>query len=231
MQSDERSHRTLMKRFVPAKVIQSRTHRRTFIQFAERVGLVYFGYVDQRHDEHRLVRGLTVSAKHRDNHYCVGSFNDYDVSLVERTDTIQFPGKSPKAQDWIIMTFDLHRQVDLPHMFVGLHTHGEVFFAQLFTKFPTMTVLPISASEGYDARFLQRYGLYAHQTQVLSAMRLFSPTVALAIVENFHGLAIEVSEGCLYLYAEHQRPTAALLERMLRYGTWLAQSIDAESDS
>lgn len=228
MQPDKQSRLPIVSRFVPAKVIQSRVHRRAFIQFAEKVGLVYFGYVDQRHDEHRLVRGLTVSSKHRDNHYCVGSFDNYDVSLVERTDTIHFPGKQPKTQDWIIMTFDLHRQVDLPHVFVGLHTHGEAFYAQFFTKFPAMTVLPISASEGYDAHFLQRYGVYARQTQVLSAVRLFNPTVATAIIDHFNGFAIEISDNCLYVYAEHQRPSAALLERMLRYGVWLARTIDDE---
>src|ERR1044072_5775592 len=96
------------KAFVPAKVLQSRLHKRVFMQFAEKIGLVYFGYVNQRSDEHRLVRGLTVSAGHRDSNYCVGSFQGYDIALVERIDTIRFPGKSSKTHNWIIMTFDLH---------------------------------------------------------------------------------------------------------------------------
>ena len=43
----------LLKTLAPAKVLQSQLHRRVFMQFAEKVRLVYFGYVDQRNDEHR----------------------------------------------------------------------------------------------------------------------------------------------------------------------------------
>ncbi|MFI5212863.1 MAG: hypothetical protein ACHQTE_02790 [Candidatus Saccharimonadales bacterium] len=218
--------RQLLQRIVPAKVIQSRVHKRTFLQFADKVGMVYFGYVDQRHDEHRLVRGLTVSSKHRDNHYCIGSYDDYDVTLLERTDTLHFPGKPPKTHDWIIMTFDLHRSVDLPHVFLGLHTHSEAFYAQLFTKFANFNPLPLEVADGYDTGFLQRYAIYAMPAQALSAARLFNQSITKIIADHFGGLTIEISENCLYLYAEHQRPSAQLLEKMLKYGIWLARSLD-----
>lgn len=219
-----RSH--ILQRFVPAQVMKSQLHRRTYQQFADKLGFVYFGYVDQRSDEHRLVRGLTVSAKHRDNHYCVGSFEGYDISLVERTDTIVFPGKAPKPQEWIVMTFDLHRLVDLPHVFVGLHTHGDAFYAQLFTKFSHFHPVLLGESQGYDPRFLQHYAVYAKPAQAISAARLFDPAMSKVIADHFTGLTIEISEGCLYVYAEQQLPTAALLERMLKYGVWLAKTLD-----
>src|SRR5688572_20415029 len=114
-----------LKSFVPGQVIQSRLHRRMFQQFAEKIGLVYFGYVDQRSDEHRPIRGLTMSARHVDNHYCIGSFRGYEVALVERTDTLTFPGKPTKGHTWIVMMFKLNVAVDLPHVFVGLHSHSE----------------------------------------------------------------------------------------------------------
>lgn len=216
----------LVKRLVPAKVVQSRLHKRVYRQFADKIGLVYFGYVDQRNDEHRLVRGLTVSSKHRDNHYCIGSFDDYDVTLVERTDTLRFPGKPVRTFNWIIMVFDLQHSVDLPHLFLGLHTHGDSFYAQLFTKFSTLANVPLESLSGYDRAFLHQYTLYADPSQMLSAERLFNQSLTKTITEHFGGLTIEISEGCLYLYAEHQRPSAALLEKMLRYGIWLAKTID-----
>lgn len=215
--------------FTPSKVIQARMHKHIIMQFAEKIGLVYFGYVDQRSDEHRLVRGLTVSAKHRDNNYCIGSFNGYDITVVERSDTIEFPGKPSKSHDWVIMTFDLHANVDLPHVFMGLHTHGEAFYSQLFTKFSSLMRVPLGTLGVYEGAFAQRYTLYATPAHALSAEWLFNPTIAKTIVEQFGSLTIELAEGVLYVYAEHQRLTSGLLERMLANGLWLAQSLDAES--
>lgn len=217
-------------RLVPAKVIQSRLHKRTFQHFADKIGLVYFGYVDQRNDEHSLIRGLTVSTKHRDNHYCIGSFDNYDVTLVERVDTIHFPGKPAKTHNWIIMTFDLHKTVDLPHVFVGLFTHGDTFYAHLFTKFANFAKIHVGTLGAYDPAFSHRYTIYAKPEQALSVERMFNPAIAKTIVDQFGALTIEITNGTLYIYAEHNRPTAALLEKMLTRGVWLAKAIDAQED-
>lgn len=220
-----------LKAFVPASVIQSQLHKRTFMQFAEKLGLVYFGYVDQRSDEHRLVRGLTVSASHRDDHYCVGTFHGYDIALVERVDMIHFPGKPTKAHDWIIMTFDLHTSTDVPHVFIGLHTHSETFYAHLFTKFPTLAKVPLGTFGTYDSAFTNKYAVYAAPAQSVAVERLFDQNIAKTMAEQFGGLTIEIADGSLYLYAEHQRPSMMLLERMAKLGSWLAKSIDSRSES
>jgi hypothetical protein len=47
-------------------------------RFSKKLGFVYFGNVDQHDDEHEVIRGLTVSTTHKDAHYAVGSFDDYD---------------------------------------------------------------------------------------------------------------------------------------------------------
>ena len=222
------SRSKLLKQFMPAKVIQTQLHRRVYLQFAEKLGLVYFGYVNQRSDEHRLIRGLTVSSTHRDTHYSVGTFQGYDISIVERNDTLRFPGKPPRPQQWIIATIDLHRSVDLPHMFAGLRSHSETFYSQLFTKFPYMKPIALRTEDGYSPAFVERYTLYSHHLQALSATRVFNPAIANPTVEHFQGLTVEISENCLYIYAEHQRPTATLLQRMVTYGLWLARYIDNE---
>lgn len=222
-----RSHaKYYTKAFVPAKVLQSRLHKRVFMQFAEKAGLVYFGYVDQRADEHRLVRGLTVSSSHRDNHYCIGSFKGYDITLVERTDTIRFPGKAPRSQDWIIMAFDLHSSVDLPHTFIGLHTHSDTFYAQLFTKFATLAKAPLGTFAQYPPDFLHRYAIYTEPSHITVTEHLFGGDTAKTMTEVFGSLTVEVADGCLYLYAWHQRPTVAFLTRMLQNGVWLAGVLD-----
>jgi hypothetical protein len=221
----------LFQRLVPTKVMRSQLHRRTFQQFAAKIGLVYFGYVDQRDDEHSLIRGLTVSTKHRDNHYCIGSFESYDIALVERVDTIHHPGKQSNTHHWIVMTFDLHRAVDLPHLFVGLHAHGDVFYAYLHTKFSNFNKVLLEQSGTYDHKFLKHYTMFTKPEQALSAERLFSPAIAKVIADQFDGLSIEISEGTIYVYAENQRPTTALLDKMLSRGIWLAKAIDVQQDS
>jgi hypothetical protein len=219
----------LLKVFMPAKVLQSRLHAKVFKQFAERLGLVYFGYVDQRSDEHRLVRGLTMSAKHRDNHYCIGHYEGYDVMLVERTDTIRFPGKPARGYEWIIMTFDLHTATDVPHIFLGLHTHSDTFYAHLFTKFSQLTKAPLGTFGAYDPAFVNRYAIYTEPSQTIQAEKLIDPQTATTIGAHFGSLTAEITEGCLYVYAENQRPTQALLEKMLKYGAWLASVVDANA--
>lgn len=217
--------------FVPAKVLQTRLHRRAFMQFAEKADLVYFGYVDQHSDEHRLVRGLTVSATHKDNNYCIGSFKGYDVTVVERTDTLHFPGKPTRSQDWLIMTFDLHTSTDLPHIFVGLHTHSETFYAKLFTKFSRLLKVPMGTFMYLPREFNDRYAVFTESDHLMQAEKLFDKEVANSMVAAFGSLTVEIADGCVYLYAWHQRPSVPLLTRMLQNGLWLAASLDERAPS
>lgn len=196
------------------------------MQFADKIGLVYFGYVDQRVDEHRLVRGLTVSATHKDNNYCIGSYGGYDIVLLERQDTLHFPGKPTRHHTWIIMEFDLHTAIDIPHIFFGLHTHTDTFYAQLFTKFSTLVQSPLGTLGTYDRSFTDRYSLYTTSAQALDVERLFDPETAKEMAAHFGSLTVEIADGCLYVYAEHQRLTPSLLDVMLRNGKWLAAHID-----
>jgi hypothetical protein len=215
-----------LKAFMPARILQAQLHRRVFVQFAEKIGLVYFGYVNQRNDEHRLVRGLTVSSTHRDDNYCIGTFRGYDVTLVERSDTIRFPGKPTKRHNWIIMTFDLHAPVDAPHVFMGLHTHSDTFYAHLFTTFSHLNRVPLGASGTPDPAFIDKYALYAEPAQAAMVEYLFDHELTQALAQHFGSFTLEIFDGSVYLYAEHQRPTSGLLERMLKNGLWLAQSFD-----
>ncbi len=221
----------LLQRLIPAKQLQSQLNRRTFQRFAEKIGLVYFGYVDQRDDEHSLIRGLTVSTKHRDNHYCIGSFDGYDVTLVERIDTIHHPTKPSRTHNWVIMTFDLHQSVDMPHLFVGAHTHGDAFYQQLFTKYGSFNKIDVEQSGSYDFDFVNKYSVYAKAEQALSAQRLIHPALAREIANKFDKISIEISEGTIYLYAENQQPNTALLDKMLTRGVWLAQCFDQAAGS
>jgi hypothetical protein len=124
------------------------------------------------------------------------------------------------------MTFDLHHSVDLPHLFVGAHTHSDAFYLQLFTKYGSFSKVPLEQANAYDQHFLKKYSLFSKAEQALSAERLFHPRIAKQIADNFEKLTIEVSEGTVYLYAENQRPSMPLLDKMLTRGIWLAKCFD-----
>lgn len=220
-----------LQQLVPAKVVQSRLNKRVFQQFATKLGLVYFGYVDQRNDEHSLVRGVTVSTKHRDNHYCIGSYDGYDVTVVERVDTLHFPGKESKTHNWTILALDLHNRHDVPHVFMGLTTRHDTFHAHLLTKLSQFAKIHVGVLGQYEPAFIQRYELYAKPEQALTVERLFTPAVATVIATNFGHLMLEIDDGTLYIYAEGQRPTTALLEKMLQCSVWMAQVADGFKDN
>ena len=105
--------------------------KRAIKQFTTKYHFVYFGHVDPREDEYELVRGITVSTTHTDNHYTVGSYNSHDIILVERRNTLSFPGKQDSTYRWLIMQIDLKR-TGLPHVFIDCHHHDAVFYANAF---------------------------------------------------------------------------------------------------
>ncbi len=217
-----------MKRAVrhmrPRHVIRTQMTRKTIEGFAEKVGLVYFGHVDQRNDEHRLVRGHTVSATHIDDNYCAGTIRGYDVMLVSRNDVLKRPDDTKERRcHWLIVAIDLHTKAEVPHCYVGHHSQDSVFRASYERIYP----LAIGSFYGaYPHRFISEYTVYGKATHALNIERTITPQVAMVIATHFSGASIEIKEGSLYLYIESERPNEALLEKMLSNGLWLAESID-----
>ena len=93
---------------------QLRSRGKIIRRFASQVGLVYFGTVDQHQDDHEIIRGLTVSTTHRDAHYAVGSYDGYDVSIVDRFDVTFDAQLRPIEHVWLIFQVNL-QDVSLPH--------------------------------------------------------------------------------------------------------------------
>lgn len=203
-----------------------RNEKRTIKRFAELFGLVYFGYVSQHDDEHRIVHGLTLSPYHRDEHYCIGTYEDYDVVYVERSDALKVGSKKKQAHRWHIMTFDLKTTRDLPHMLVSIPAHRDGLQRQFNTKFPTKRLLQLGHTTTYAPDFLARYQVYAKPADISAVETIVTPRVAMMLIEHFKGLSFEISRHVLYVYSEHGRLSSDLLEAILKNGRWLAEVID-----
>ncbi|MEO5948943.1 MAG: hypothetical protein ABIP74_00920 [Candidatus Saccharimonas sp.] len=216
--------RRALRHMTPAHVVKTRLTKRAIMQFAEKVGLLYFGFVDQRDDEHRLVRGHTVSETHQDNHYCVGSIKGYDVMLVLRNDSIEVPqqDKSEERCHWLIVTVDLHTKNELPHFYIGHHNRDHIFKA----SFEQLNPLLLGSLHQYSHKFMSDYTIYAKAMHAIEVEQTITPQMSEVIAEHFAGASIEIEDNTLFLYVESQRPSEAVLEKIVSNGLWLAESID-----
>jgi hypothetical protein len=199
--------------------------KRVIRQFADEAGLVYFGYVSQRSDEHHILRGMTVSTKHHDDHYCIGTYEGYDVVLVERSDQLH----SGKKHQWHIMEFDLKTTADVPHAFIGSGKHGLGFHELLATKYPHLQPATLGRTAEYPTTFTSRFAVYVTPAHAVAIEQLISPSDAATFAEHFSGLVVEITDHALYVYSEKSHLTEALLTAMLKNGAWLAARIDESS--
>lgn len=203
------------------------SERRVIESFGKEHGLVYFGRVSSD-DEYHIVRGLTTSTSHIDLHYCVGTYQSYDIAFVERSDDLLNARKKSRQQHrWHIMEFDLKTTAELPHVFIGSHEHNESFYLELFTKFPALRALNLGVLAPYNPHFLANYRVYGSAVDRIAIERIFTPEVAEMITKHFGRLAIEINHNSLYIYSEHLKVSHRLLESMLKNGVWLCQQVDA----
>jgi hypothetical protein len=203
--------------------------KRIIQNFADEFGLVYFGSVSQHSDEHQIVRGMTVSHSHQDSHYCIGTYENYDVSFVERSDVVNI--KTKRQHTWHILQFDLHTRKELPHIFIGLHSHSESFYQQLLTKYSQLRPLSLGAVYQQVPTFTTHYRVFGQPAKHIDIETLLTSTVGTVFVQNFGALAAEIVDGSLYIYSEKAQLTPSLLEAMIKNGTWLAGHIDVAAEA
>lgn len=203
--------------------------KRVIQSFARKYGLVYFGNVSQHNDEHHLIRGITLSSQHRDRHYCVGSIQEYDVMLVQRTDEHHFPGKSAKHFTWLIMQIDLHTNASFPHIFVDGYHHNDTFYANVALKYNDLQRFDSSELAGHARNFINSYNVYGQRAKTSLIMSLLSPELTTTLHTQFKQFDFEIAEDKLYVYASNSTTTAASLNEMTRLGLWLARYLDSST--
>lgn len=200
--------------------------KRMITDFADRSNMVYFGFVNQLSDEHHIVRGLTVSTKHQDNHYCIGTYKGYDVVFVERSDTVLTSGHK---HTWHIMEFDLNTSSDLPHIFIGSPVHGNGFHSLMKAKYSSMLPVQLGITTPYPNEFTDYFSLITNPSHAVQAEQLIDAETAAMIGKHFKGLVIEITDASLYIYSEKPHITGTLLDTMIANGVWLARLIDQKS--
>lgn len=207
----------------PKHIVRTRLTQRVISNFADKIGLVYFGFVNQKDDEHRLVRGHTVSQTHVDSHYCIGTVRGYDVVLVSRNDIVRTRSGKLERCHWLIYTIDLHTQKSLPHCYVGHRSRDALFAASYEQIYP----ITIGNTGQYPHRFLTEYTVYSTAAHTLDVEHMIPPAAAEVIMSHFSSASFEIEDGTIFLYIESEHPNEQLLDRLLSDGLWLAGLIDA----
>lgn len=206
-------------------VVKNLSRSRLYHDACERYNLVYFGTVDTQSDEHTLVRGLTVSTQHRDNHYCVGSVEGYDIILLERTDQLHFPYKQPESYRWTILQIDLDG-LRLPHVFIDAHQHQSAFYDAFFAKYPQMRKSDINLFADHDPRFARAFSTYCSPQDVSILVQVLHYDITATLGHHFPHYDIELFEDKVLVYSSNRQPTRQVIDDMFRAGIWLAREIE-----
>jgi hypothetical protein len=211
------------------KKIQSLFSSQTavFKQFCDTYDLVYFGNLHQQDDDQRIVRGVTVSTRHNDENYCVGTVHGYDMVLLKRTDVLDRPNsKTRERYSWIIMQFDLRDTQANSHVFIDGGHYNDIFYQTLFIKFARLMKVEHSAFPDDQATFLQRFSVYTPPDNIDQLPIFLSKEMTDTMVQHFSHLDFEWFQDRLLVYSTGRMPTNHLLEHMLRAGLWLSRELD-----
>jgi hypothetical protein len=217
--------RQMLRRYAP----QVRARGRVLKKFANRLGLVYFGTVDQHTDEHDVIRGLTVSRSHIDTHYAVGSYDGYDVSLVDRFDVIETQGR-PQEHTWVILQVALRHGKNIPHFFLKPRGVSDAYYSRYFTAARQLQAVNELFNQQHSQEFHGRYELITQTAQAQYIEELLTPEVTHTIAARFWPHAAELFEGKLYVYITEHRLSETVLSATTESALWLAEAFDSRED-
>lgn len=214
--------KTVLGKTTPAHMMRAQRTKHIMRKFADEIGMVYFGYVNPRLDEYKLVRGLTVSRSHDDHHYTVGSYKGYDISIVIRRDSLRYPDARITDHFWTIMTFDLHTRHELPHAYIAHKTRRDVLAA----KYTDLTEQPADLYANHTPLARSEYTIFGTNSKAIEVAALVQPAMLDYMAKQFRGMSVEIEDNTVYLYLSNKHPSRQHLEFMVRNGIWLAQSLD-----
>jgi hypothetical protein len=197
--------------------------------FAKKLGLVYFGAVDQHLDDFEVIRGFTVSTTHQDSHYAVGGFDGYDISLVDRFDVVVDREGAQSSHRWLIMQIDLTAAEPLPHTFL-LPIDPHQSYDKLFRAYSSLQAVNTMLTGAHSPEFHGRYQLYTAPTHAMAIEEFFTPAVTQQIATRLWPHAVEIADNKLYLYTSEESLTATTLDSAVESALWLARTLDKNED-
>jgi hypothetical protein len=198
------------------RALSSRQRGQTIKKVADKIGLLSFGAVDHHRDEHDVVLGLTTSTSHKDRHYAVGSFDGYDIAIVDRSDTSRQPKGKKSHHNWVIVQVSLPQAQDVPHVFL-LPSSKDEKFLHLFAGARHLSPL---------SDFADRYIPYVTPRHNHSAHELLNDSLTKGIAAHFWPHAVEWHRKHVYVYITEHRLSETVLGSAIQSALWLADMLD-----
>lgn len=204
----------------PSKIANDRHAKRVFKNFANKRKLVYFGAIDTRQNDSQVVRGITLGLSSEDAHHVFGSHDSYDMSLVQRQ------GEVGTRQWWVVMEFDLHTAVNLPHILIGKKSEAQPLFESLLGIHRDLQVHEFAEPENHHHKFIKHFVAYAPPAHAPLVEHIISPELANALVDHIQHIVIEIEGDCIYLTVAEPTLSVQYLDKMMHYGIQFAKHID-----
>ena len=148
----------LFQRFSPA----FRKRGATLKRFSATLGLVNFGAVHQHNDDLDAIRGFTASLTHKDSAFCVGTYNGYNLRMVNRFDIVRTSSTVHHEQLWTILEIELDT-TNLPHMFFVPTGHEAAEYGRLYATQPHLQPLNSMILDNHSPEFHGRFQIVASQ--------------------------------------------------------------------
>jgi len=193
--------------------------------FSHAIGLVIFGSVHQHDDEYEAIRGFTASLTHRDTHFAVGTYGDFNIRLVNRFDTVQLTSAKRIPQVWTILEIELTDR-NIPHVFFVPTGREGGEYSRLYATHPTLQPINSMILSNKSPEFHGRFQIVTNPTHSHVIETLFSSPVIVGIGNRLWPHGIEIEHGKLLIYITEHRLTKTVLEAALASGLWLADTID-----
>jgi hypothetical protein len=216
--------RHMVRRFSP----QLRNRAKTLKNFAEKMGFVYFGLVDQHDDDYDAIRGFTVSLTHLDSDYSVGTYQGYNIRVVDRFDSYKH-GSHAHEQLWCIFEIDLNNS-RIPHVFLSPTGKEAGEYDKLFSVEPHLQPLNTMILQNHSSELHGRYQILARTTHTHEVEKVLTSQIIAGISSQFWPHGIEIQNGKLLIYITQHRLTKTVLESSLASGLWLAELLDELED-
>ncbi|HRQ86663.1 MAG TPA: hypothetical protein PLY16_00990, partial [Candidatus Saccharibacteria bacterium] len=176
-------------------------------------------------DEHDLVRGITVSPAHNDDHYMVGTHDGRNITIVDRSDVLGY-GKQEVRYYWLTVRVEL--DYVLSHILLFPLHHENKSYQQLVAHHhivPVRSLLDIQ----YHDEFLRRYEVYGFAGHAHMVESTLSPEIAQVIAARFWPSAIEIDGKYLYVYLDEKALSENKTTAMVDAAVWLADRLSEKA--
>ncbi len=205
---------------------RARRRGKTLRSIAHKLDLLYFGSVDQHSDDHAIIRGITASTHHRDSHFSVGSYNGYDLSIVDRLHPKKRASSQP-ASRWIILQLTLRS----PHASsFFMPTGRDEAFRQLFSGVHQLVPLEHSLPTTFTPEFSSRYTIYSTPSAATDTYNLVTPDLQVGMSARFWPHAVEIQQDKVYVYITEHHLDEAVLLSSIASALWLAETLDGQGN-